>query len=146
LYNDLIQRYIPGQIIGYDVKNALKVDVGVQDLADFGYVQRTGTTVTGIASAFLSFWYFGALLFWAIAHLMRKWYLGAVNGNIGAQCVLLLITYSSIRSMPFSTNRFFLEFVNIAVFLVPALWIARLPAGSRNRVDAHRAPRQVAGL
>src|SRR5205823_1602792 len=83
------------------------------------------TTETGLADAFASFWYFGLIKFFLIGLILSRWYKAAMRGNGAAEIIVILVMYSALLSFPFDTNKFFLEFVNLAVFLLPGLALAR---------------------
>lgn len=102
-WNALVFRYVPAQIVGRDVKEALTVSL--PDLASevYLYPRWVGTTYTGFSDAFLSFGPAGAAVFGFIAALFAKYWKQAVSGSIRSQylyCVLITtglhgITHSS---------------------------------------------------
>lgn len=125
-YNAVITRYVPAQIIGTDFKQSLLVDVGISESDLLGHAPNTGSTYTGLSDSFWSFWYFGAVKFFLIGFIFSRWFRAAVKGNLAAQIVAMILAYSALGSMPFSTHTFFLKFVDLIVFLLPVLWYARV--------------------
>lgn len=77
-WNMLIVFYVPGQIVGYDLKKNLQINIGAGDFTDLNERLRvdlnTGTTLTGIYSAYKQFWYLGSLLFFFYGVAYRHLY------------------------------------------------------------------------
>jgi len=77
-WNMLIVFYVPGQLVGYDFKKDLQINIGAGDFTDLNERLRvdlnTGTTLTGIYSAFKQFSYFGCLLFFFYGVAYRHLY------------------------------------------------------------------------
>lgn len=126
LWNSFVQRYVPGQIVGANIKRDLYVDSVDSARLVFGQVPRLGTTSTGLADAFQSFWYFGALIFFGIGLVMARWWCAAVGGNRVAQVVIMLCVSAALHAITHTTHHFPLVFVQIGAFLVPALLYARV--------------------
>jgi hypothetical protein len=97
----------------------------------FGFVQPIGTTVTGLTDAFQSFWFFGAIKFFLIGFIMSRWWRAARDGNRVAQMVLMLCVGSSLEAITHTTHLFFLVFVEIGTFMLPAVLYARIPKRRR---------------
>lgn len=133
LWNRFVFSYIPGQIIGNDVKQGLMIPTEDVALLEFGHVANVGATHTGMADAFRSYWYFGAGVFFLIGLIMSRWFRAANAGHPAAQMVILLITAKSLLAITHTTPHFFLQFVSLAAFLLPALLFARA------RLVVHRA-------
>lgn len=83
-WNDIVFQYVPGQLVGYDVKQALQFDFGVSqtDLVNFfGAAFSAGSTKTGVGDSYAEFGYFGCLVFGAIAYLYRHIWISAFYFN-----------------------------------------------------------------
>ena len=126
LWNQFVKSYVPGQLVGQDVKSALMVDVEDVAYEEFKHVAHVGTTSTGMSDSFLSFWYFGALNFFIIGFIIKRWYNAAVSGNLVAQMVLMLTISAALHAVTHSTHLFFVSFIQLAAFLLPVLWFARV--------------------
>ena len=126
LYNRFIDFYVPRQWIGEESKKALIINIGTRDYGKFNHIPISGTTLTGIATAFSSFWYLGMFIFFLIGRIMNLWYRAAQKDNIVAQIVVILVSYSSIIAFPFSTHTFFLKFIQVFAFLMPVLVWSRI--------------------
>lgn len=132
LWNRFVFSFIPGQIVGHDLKQSLMFSQPNLALEVFNHIPWPGTTYTGFADSFRSFWYFGAFVFFAIGVIMKKWFIGAARGSLTAFIVLALITSQSLIAVTHNSYDFFLFFVNLAVFLLPPLLFARKkPSSSR---------------
>jgi hypothetical protein len=106
---------------------------------EFSYVSHTGTTYTGMSDAFASFWYFGAIKFFIIAYVMAKLYRSALHGHLVAQILLMLIFRGALEAITHTTDRFFIEWIKWAAFLVPALWYACVRSNSYQGMAAFQA-------
>ncbi|MFA7665638.1 MAG: hypothetical protein WCY32_05900 [Burkholderiaceae bacterium] len=126
LWNGFVQQFVPGQMVGVEIKAALQLDRQGNAESVFGHVAHTGTTLTGITDAFQSFWFFGAIKFMLIGFIMSRWWRAAEAGNRAAQIILMLCVTASLHAITHSTNRFFMAFFELAVFVVPAFLYARI--------------------
>ncbi|WP_147371871.1 hypothetical protein [Henriciella algicola] len=82
-WNRFVFQYVPAQFVGADVKQGLMLTPWPAELtySVTGYVPSAGSTQTGIATAFMEFWYFGCLLFYFNAYIMGRLWLRALAGN-----------------------------------------------------------------
>lgn len=125
-WNSIVNYYVPGQWVGKDVKQSFMIDFGNPAYSEFRHIPYTGTTSTGISDAFLSFWYLGAIKFFLIGFIMSRWYKAAVQGNIVAQMIVMLIVTTSLHAITHHTNLFFIIFIQLAAFLLPVLIWAKI--------------------
>ena len=139
LWNGFVQRYIPGQLLGPGVKRSLYIEREDSARQLFGLVPHLGSTMTGLTDAFQSLWFFGASKFFLIGFIMSRWWHAARAGNRVAQMVLMLCVGASLHAITHTTHHFFLVFVEIVTFMLPALLYARVPRHRR----AIRAPAQA---
>jgi len=126
LWNSFVQKYVPGQWIGYELKNALIINFGDPARQVFGYRPYIGTTPTGLSDAYLSFWYFGAVKFLFIGLIMSRWYRAAVQGGFVAQLVVVLTITPALHAITHMTHWFFVVFLQLAIFLLPVMWLSRI--------------------
>ena len=146
-WNGFIRQYVPGQWVGHDRKEALMIQVGNDPYGLFGHTPHTGTTQTGLSDAFQSFWYFGAIKFFIIGLILSRWYRAALQGHLVGQLVILLTITPALHAITHSTHSFFVMFLQLAVFMLPALWFARVrvqrrvyvPQRAKNRMGAVKA-------
>lgn len=123
-WNSLVFSYVPAQLVGTDFKRSLIIDMA--PIYGKFYFPGIGSTSTGMADAFASFWYFGCLKFFLVAYLMGRLYDSALRGNTASQIIYMLSAVPSILVVSHFTNEIVIAWVHMAVFLVPALYYARV--------------------
>jgi hypothetical protein len=137
-WNALVQDYVPAQIVGTEFKSGLMVDLDTPDWAVYYHVPSIGSTSTGLADAFQSFWYFGFVKFAAIGWLMGLLYRAGNRGHLLAQVAYALLASYSLVSITHHTNWFLSRIVHMSLFLLPVLVYAR-------RMPVRRADLPAAG-
>jgi hypothetical protein len=133
LWNWLVFHYVPGQLVGPDVKEALMLPAVNHSYEAFGYVSEVGTTFTGMADSYASFGYLGALKFFLIAFLMSTMYRAAMQGHHVAKVLVLVLTVPAIHTITHGTHWFFKDIPQIALFLIAPLGLARRLTPSRRQ-------------
>lgn len=117
LWNGFVHSYVPGQFIGARLKADMMIDLrNVRDM--YGFQWHVGTTSTGFADAFRSFWYFGSMLFFVIGRILRYWMYRAQSGDLLGAAMIMLLLPESLLAITHSTHSFFLAFVSLFVFLI----------------------------
>jgi hypothetical protein len=124
-WNELINNYIPAQLVGRDVKEFFMVPLPDVAARVFGYRAVYGSTVTGLVDSFGSFWYFGCIKFFIIGLVLRKIWNAAKVGDLAAQLLYMLLIVKAMHAVTHSTHWFVAPWVHIAVFLFPGLWWAQ---------------------
>jgi hypothetical protein len=122
-WNMLVFNYVPAQIFGSAFKASLAASFPGE--YDREYDPTVGSTETGMADAFGSFWYFGAVKFLLIAMVMRSVYRAAMEGRAGAQLLYMLSAVPSMHTISHQTHWVITLWVHMAFFLLPALLWAR---------------------
>jgi hypothetical protein len=140
-WNALVFGYVPAQIVGRELKESLYLPIPDVGLDRYSYSPPTGSTSTGLADAFQSFWYFGCLKFFVIAVIMRKLFIAARAGNITAQLLYVLLPVFALEAITHTTQYFVSPWVHLTIFLLPALLLARRRSRQRR---SDRAPRPIA--
>lgn len=138
LWNHLVRSYVPGQLVGYELKQSLMFDLANTAEAHFDYQRPTGTTSTGLSDAFQSFWYLGAIKFFLAGIIMGRWYRAGVQRNIAAQVILMLVINESLKMVTHGTGGFYAGFVVLVVFLLPVLLFARVRSSRLPTFDVGR--------
>lgn len=126
LWNAFLHNYIPAQLVGKDLKTALTIDIENQAYMEFGHTPWYGTTFTGLADSFSSFWFFGAIKFFLIGYILSRWYRAANEGSFVAQLVVMLTMGAALHAITHTTHHFFLIFIKLAAFTLPVLVYARV--------------------
>jgi hypothetical protein len=124
-WNQLVFAYVPAQIVGAGFKQALYLTVPSPAYEQSFYTPPMGSTLTGFSDAYASFWYLGCLKFFLIAFCMQKLWWYARGGSLMAQLCYMLLPIQALEAITHSTQNFVSPWVHIAIFLLPALYIAR---------------------
>ena len=130
-WNQLVFSYVPAQIVGRELKEALYLPMARPLYEEYFYTPAMGSTLTGLADAFQSFWYFGCLKFFLIAFVMQKLWLAARGGNLTAQLLYMLMPVYALQAITHTTHYFVSPWVHLGIFLLPALLWARQPIRRR---------------
>ncbi len=146
-WNLLVFNYVPAQVFGSKFKQSLSLaipEAGEVSQRRYGYTPNTGSTVTGVVDAYASFWYLGALKFFAIAFVMQWLYRHAARGNMIIQCIYLYMMPMALHTITHHTHWFLSPWVHISVFWLPVMCYAsktgrfRPKRPSGERFNAHR--------
>jgi hypothetical protein len=124
-WNAIVFSYVPAQIVGADTKQSLTFPLSQPAVEEYLYVPVPGSTWTGLSDAFLSFWYFGSLKLLLIAYIMQTLWLAARGGNMTAQLLYMLMPVFALEAITHSTQYFLVPWIHLAIFLLPALMLAR---------------------
>lgn len=127
-WNATVFNYVPAQLLGADFKAGLTIPLEGQIARD--YAPHPGTTETGLSDAFASFAYLGALKFFLLAYLMRRLYDAAMAGSTVCQLVYALSLAPAMHAITHHTQWPVSAWIHMAMFLVPALALARIKEGS----------------
>jgi hypothetical protein len=132
-WNTLVFNYVPAQIVGASFKASLMIPLGERQFSpDYESQIIIGTTHTGMADAFASFWYFGALKFFVVAYLLGRIYRAAAAGNTAYQIVYMISLTPATHVITHETQWIFSLWVYMALLFVPFLALARVkPSFSR---------------
>lgn len=133
LWNAFVHQYIPAQLIGSNLKKALTIDLENPAHMEFGHIPYPGTTYTGLADSFSSFWFFGAVKFFLIGYILSRWYRAANEGHFVAQLVIMLSMGAALHSITHTAHHFFLVFIKLAAFTVPVVIYARVKRRSKHQ-------------
>lgn len=117
-WNRIVFTFVPAQIVGGDVKEALRLDI---PMPGRDYNPLTGTTETGLVDAFASFWYFGALKFMLLAWAMRRLWETAMAGEMLGQLVYVLSVVPAMHAISHQTDWVVPVWIHMALFLIPVL-------------------------
>jgi hypothetical protein len=137
-WNILVFNFIPAQFVGRDFKESLVIPLAV----DRNYDPAVGSTETGMANAFASFWYFGAVEFFLIAFALGRIYRAGMAGSTAAQILYALSAATSMMEITHHTQWILSDWAEAGVFLLPLLALARVRGAHLPRAGAPRT-RQV---
>lgn len=138
-WNEIVFGFVPAQIVGRGVKEALYLPP--PSPYPHNYVPLTGTTWTGFADAFRSFWYFGALKFFLIALVLGRIFAAAMRGSTLWQIVAMLSAGPAMHVITHHTQFLPTAWLHMTLFLIPFLALARThPRRARHDVQEAACP------
>jgi hypothetical protein len=123
-WNVLVFNFVPAQLVGAEFKESLQISIS--GIYDRDYNPATGTTETGMADAFTSFWYFGAVKFFLIAYALGRIYRAAMAGSTTAQLFYMLSVVPAMMAITHHTQVMLSAWVQMGMFLLPGLALARV--------------------
>jgi hypothetical protein len=127
-WNRLVFSFVPAQLLGTKFKADLMIPLPA--LAR-DYDPVLGTTETGLADAFASFWYFGAVKFFLLAYVLRRILASADAGEFAGQFVYVLSVVPAMHAISHKTDWILMVWVHMVLFAVPVLAFTVIP--TRNR-------------
>jgi hypothetical protein len=125
-WNFFVFRYVPGQFVGKDLKEALTVPVSINPSSVYPeYTRHPGTTYTGFADAFMAFAFLGALVYGAIARLLGRLWLSAVAGSLREQYFYCILITCALEAITHGTAWFVVFLLQAYLFSWPIFVFAR---------------------
>jgi hypothetical protein len=147
-WNRLVFNFVPAQIVGREFKESLMIPLENREF-DSNYESQIimGTTNTGMADAFASFWYLGALKFFLVAYILGRIYRAAAAGNTAYRIVYATSVTPAMHVITHETQWLVSAWVYTALLVVPLLALARINTSScpilgRNIGDPIQVPSQ----
>lgn len=141
LWNQLISRWVPGQLIGRSFKQSLilRVNTCKQTLYDhYGYKLKVGTCMPGYAEIFGSFGFLGFIFMFFAGRVARMVWEQSMAGNLIAQIAHFALAPMYLR---FGGGGVWLLITGLgfwAIFLFPILWWAK-----EQKIDPIFVPRNL---
>jgi hypothetical protein len=135
-WNFFVFKYIPAQIVGKGVKDALTANLTNNSWEVFQYDPVRGSTHTGFSDSFNSFWFLGPLVFALIAAILQRWWRDAMLGEFQAQFSYCVTISVATESVSHGTRWFFGYLPEVFLFALPIFYLAR-------KRQPHRGPRQA---
>lgn len=111
LVNKFTHRYVPGFIVGKDVKESLKFDTYYSKLkgGQLAGEYSLGSTRTGFSDSFVNFYWAGWLLFLIIGTLLGRAYILGTAGSVYYLALYLLLLSAGIKAFTHDTAEFFAQ-------------------------------------
>lgn len=139
-WNHLVFRFVPAQLVGKRLKDALKVnfkwDLVKEEMTETGFQLSRGSTVTGMGDSYQQFGYLGCLFFVLIAVVFKSlWQASQGRDAIFAQLLYMLSVTSAMRAVTHWTQDFLPGLLYFVIFLGLAMLYATTPT----RMLARRA-------
>jgi hypothetical protein len=131
-WNRLVFNFVPAQILGAAFKQSLMFTLPTPGR---DYNPATGSTETGLADAYQSFWYFGALKFLVLSFVMARIWRSAIEGQACAQLVYALSIVPAMHAVSHQTDWVMPVWVHMLIFLAPALYFCAATPRLKNPSD-----------
>lgn len=120
-WNNFIFRFIPAQIVGKNLKDALQIKISISNYNFqklYNYKIPAGSTFTGIADAFVQFNYFGSLFFLFSGYLFKHLWISAIcRYSIVSQIFYVGLVTPAMISVTHATVRFPSDLLFYCIFL-----------------------------
>lgn len=129
-WNHMVHAYFPGQLLGYDLKYQLKFHVRDLPLEMLRYEGPPGSTFTGMADAFESFWWFGFLKFAIVGYIMGRWYNRALRGDLWSQLAYMALMSPALHTITHHTSWLLNNYIHMMIFAWPGLAWSRSPGSA----------------
>ncbi len=143
LWDLLVHRFIPAQIVGAELKNSLRFGVLDYTIAQADHRALTGTTLTGFTDAFQAFGYFGAVYFLATGIILRKVWNRSVSGCLVSQLAYGSLMREGLEAVTHNSGNIFVGLVVMTIFiLIPIRTIRRVFPNSQQKFGT---PHQIPG-
>jgi oligosaccharide repeat unit polymerase len=136
-WDEIVFLYIPGQLIGYSLKQSLQFNLSQYDVIGlYGYRLQVGLTTTGIGDSFIEFSYFGCLIFGLIGYFYKHiWLLAAYRNCIFSQILYAGLLAPSILGVTHGTYRFLQDALFQLIFIgVAAYYSKEKPKNSKQLI------------
>jgi hypothetical protein len=126
LYNSLVEAYVPRQLVGERLKASMKVSLPDPAFTLYGFEPHVGSCETGVAQAFLSFWYFGCLLYLLAGYVMRRIWDAAMVGSVPNEVIYVSLLAVYLGAYNGSIHNLTVPWVHLGAFLGPVFLWARV--------------------
>jgi len=132
-WNMIVFRFVPGQFIGLEAKQALMFSPLVPGDYDspqvIRYTNPRGTTYTGIGDTFEELSYLGFFVFMLVAWIYRNIWFGVERSGMLARIIYAGLAASAMTLVTHGSRRFFPDMIYLVFFVGLAALYARRKAG-----------------
>lgn len=133
-YNHLVFAYVPGQLVGHELKTSLIIPQPDLAFDVYGHVRHFGTTLTGFTDTFANFGPFGVTIFFLIGAVMQAWWVRAMQGSIRYQFLYCSLAVTAMHAITHSTEWLLAGIIQNFLFTAAIFYFSALRAPARRRV------------
>jgi hypothetical protein len=135
-WNALVFQYVPGQIVGFEVKKSLQIGIPIFPYLYyfFNYKVPTGSTLTGLADSYAQFSWLGCLIFGAIGRVYKTVWASIYRGSMFSVLLYIGIISPAMVGVTHSIGTFLQGFT----FNVGVMWLISKYAGISFRYQHNR--------
>lgn len=124
-YNCLVHHFVPGQIVGLDIKMSLMSSNGDPRNVMEGHTPWPGSTYTGVADGFFNIGYAVPLAFGVIGYLSGTLFRRAKEGSVIAMIIYPLLAVKTGNAFSHTIGNYIVEIVYVTMFLIGPLLVAK---------------------
>ncbi|MEH2242837.1 hypothetical protein [Nostoc sp.] len=127
-WDSIVFQYVPGQIVGYDLKKSLQFNLITKDTLNnlYGYIIPTGSTKTGIGDSFSEFGYLGCFYFALIAYFFKNLWISAVyQKSIFSSLLYMGLVSPAMVGLTHGIGRFWQEAIFQVFFVSLTVYYSR---------------------
>ncbi|WP_123906253.1 hypothetical protein [Sphingorhabdus sp. YGSMI21] len=146
VWNKFVLSFIPGQILGKDFKVGLLIassGIAAEDIYyRYNFEYQTGTTSTGVGSAYADFGYLGFFYYLLVGYIMARIYRVAMRGDPWFQTAYLAILPFCLTMITHGHDLFFVNLALVTAVLFALKKISQRkspPRYSRRRTRLSKA-------
>jgi hypothetical protein len=112
-WNRFVFQFVPAQIVGSDLKTGLMFETNLRNrlFYDMDHDVSSGSTYTGIGTAFLEFGFFGLIFFFASAYVLGRWYRRGCLGDPWAQILYPAGIVAALHGVTHHASYFFVSMI-----------------------------------
>jgi hypothetical protein len=145
LWDQLVHRFFPGQILGRDLKFSLQFNYLGTTVFQSEHSAQRGSTLTGFTDSVQAFWYFGCLFYYVTGRILRKLWNGGERGDLAAMLAYAFLIKESLESVTHTAFHFYAGLITFAIMMgIPlylVYWITKETEGSiQERLPLVRHP------
>lgn len=123
-WNGLVHRYVPGQLIGTEVKELLQFEnasVSREEIREMGVRSTIGATTTGFSDTIQAFWFLGPFIFYITGRYLSAIYHLACHGSPLCLFIYSHLLVKSGVAVTHSTMSLICASINACIFLAVAM-------------------------
>ncbi len=122
-WDSIIFQYVPGQIVGFGLKESLQFNLITDETLYnlYGYSVHIGTTITGVGDSFIEFGYLGCLSFALIGYLFKHlWISSYYHKSLCSSILYMGLVSPAMLGLTHGIGRFLQEaiFQTGVIFLI----------------------------
>lgn len=113
-WDSIVFQFVPGQIVGFDVKKSLQFNLGTVGYLQtlYGYSIPNGSTPTGIGDSFMEFGYFGCVIYALIGFLFKNLWISTIyRGSVVSSILYIGLISPAMLGITHGIGRFCQEFI-----------------------------------
>ena len=127
-WDAMVFQYVPGQIVGYELKKSLQFKLITRDLLInlYNYSIPSGTTTTGVGDTFIEFSYLGCLTFALIGYFFKNlWISSFYYKSTTSRLLYMGLVSPAMVGITHGIGRFLQEAIFQVIFVILVAYYSR---------------------